>query len=89
MFHQLTNAQIFIAVAVLVVVAIVVGDYLRRRKARTVTFRKRFGSEYDRAVQEQGYLSKAEANLADCESRAHALNSRELGASTLKLRFPR
>jgi len=30
MFHQLTNAQLFIALAVLVVVAVVVGDYLRR-----------------------------------------------------------
>jgi hypothetical protein len=80
MFHQLTNAQIFIAVGVLVVVAIVVGDYLRRRKAKTAAFRKRFGSEYDRAVQEHGTLSKAETNLADRESRVHALNIRELGA---------
>jgi hypothetical protein len=80
MFHQLTNAQIFIAVGVLVVVAIVVGDYLRRRKARTAAFRNRFGSEYDRAIQEHGSSSKAEADLADRESRVHALNIRELGA---------
>ncbi len=80
MFHQFTNAQVFIALAVLVVVVIVVGDYLRRRKARTAAFRNRFGSEYDRAVVEHGSSHKAEANLADRESRVHALNIRELGA---------
>ena len=80
MFHQLTNAQLFIALAVLVVVVIVVGDYLRRRKAKTAAFRNRFGTEYDRAVREHGSSNKAEANLADRESRVHALNIRELGA---------
>jgi hypothetical protein len=80
MFHQLTNAQLFIALAVLVVVAVVVGDYLRRRKARTAAFRNRFGSEYDRAVRVHGSPQKAETNLADRESRVHALNIRELAA---------
>jgi hypothetical protein len=80
MFHQLTNAQIFIAVAVLVVVVIIAGDYLRRRKARTAAFRNRFGSEYNRAVLEHGSPQKAEADLADRESRVHALNIRGLGS---------
>ena len=80
MFYQLTSAQLFIALAVVVVVAIVVGDYLRRRKARTAAFRNRFGSEYDRAVRVHGSPQKAETNLADRESRVHALNIRELGA---------
>lgn len=80
MFYHFTNAQLFIALAVLVVVVIVVGDYLRRRKAKTAAFRNRFGSEYDRAVREHGSSNKAEANLADRESRVHALNIRELGA---------
>ena len=80
MFHQLTNAELFIALAVLVVAVIVVGDYLRRRKAKTAAFRNRFGTEYDRAVREHGSSNKAEANLADRESRVHALNIRELGA---------
>jgi len=81
MFHQLTNAELFIALAVLVVAVIVVGDYLRRRKAKTAAFRNRFGSEYDRAVLEHGSSHKAEANLANRESRVHALNIRELGAA--------
>lgn len=50
MFYHFTTAQIAIAVMVLVMDAIVVGEYLRRRKAKTAAFRKRFGSEYDRAV---------------------------------------
>ena len=81
MFHEITNAQLFIAAIVLVVVAIVVGDYLRRRKAKTAAFRNRFGSEYDRAVLEHGSSHKAEAKLADRESRVHALKIRELGAT--------
>jgi len=86
MFYHFTNAQFFMAAMVLVVVALVVGEYLRRRKAKTAAFRKRFGSEYHRAVQEQGSSNKAEANLADRESRVHALKIRDLGA-TERARF--
>ena len=81
MFHQFTNTQIIIAVAVLVIVAIVVLEHLRRRKAKTAAFRSRFGTEYDRAVNEHGSSGKAEANLADRESRVHALKIREIGAT--------
>ena len=80
MHYHFTNAQLIIVVTVLVLVAIVVTEYLRRRKARTAAFRNRFGSEYDRAVLERGSSHKAEANLADRESRVHALKIRELGA---------
>jgi hypothetical protein len=86
MFYHFTNTQLIIAVAVLVMVAIVVGEYLRRRKARTAALRNRFGTEYDRAVLEHGSSNKAEANLADRESRVHALKIRELGA-TARERF--
>jgi hypothetical protein len=81
MFHQFTNAELFIALAVLVVAIIVVGDFFRRRKAKTAAFRKRFGSEYDRAVQEHGSLNTAEKKLADREARVHALKIRDLGAN--------
>jgi len=80
MFYHFTTAQIAIAVTVLVVVAIVVGEYLRRRKAKTAALRKRFGSEYDGAVLEHGSSHKAEAKLADRESRVHAMKIRDLGA---------
>ncbi len=56
-------------------------DYIRRRKAKTAAFRKRFGSEYYRAVREQGSSDKAEAKLADRESRVHALKIRDLGVT--------
>ena len=81
MFHQFTNAQLFIAVAVLVVVAIVVAEYLRRRKARTTALRNRFGTEYDRAVLEHGSLATAEEKLSDRESRVHALKIRDLSVT--------
>ena len=81
MFYHFTTAQIATAVMVLVVVAIVVGEYLRRRKAKTAAFRKRFGSEYDGAVLEHGSSQKAEANLAERESRVHALKIRDLGVT--------
>ena len=80
MSYHFTNAQIMIAVTVLVLVVIAVGEYLRRRKAKTAALRNRFGTEYDRAVQEHGSSNKAEANLDDRESRVHALQIRELGA---------
>jgi hypothetical protein len=81
MFHQFTNTQLIIAGTVLVLVVIFVAEYLRRRKAKTASLRNRFGSEYDRAVNEHGSAQKAEAKLADRESRVHALKIRELGAT--------
>ena len=80
MSYHFTNDQIIIAVTVLVVAAIFVAEYLRRRKAKTAALRKRFGTEYDRAVLEHGSLGTAEEKLADRESRVHALQIRELGA---------
>jgi hypothetical protein len=81
MFHQFTSAQIIIAVTVLVIVAIFVVEYLKRRKAKTAALRNRFGTEYDRAVLEHGSLETAEAKLADRESRVHALKIRELSVT--------
>jgi hypothetical protein len=81
MLHYLTNAQIIIAVTVLVIAAIFVAEFIRRRKAKTAALRKRFGTEYDRAVLEHGSLDTAEEKLADRESRVHALQIRELGVT--------
>jgi len=65
---------------VLVVVACV-ALYLRRRRRTTAGLRKRFGPEYDRAVLEHGSGHKAEAKLADRETRVESLKIRELGAT--------
>jgi hypothetical protein len=79
---QFTNIQIAVAVFVLVVVAaIAVGAYLKHRKTRTLAFRNRFGTEYDRAVVTHGSPQKAEAKLADRKTRVEALKIRDLGAT--------
>lgn len=80
-----TNTQLIVTAVVLVVaVFIAVVAYLQHRKAKTAAFRNRFGSEYDHAVLEHGSWRKAEAKLADRETRVEALKIRELGATERK-----
>jgi hypothetical protein len=80
--YQFTNIQLILAAVVLVVlVLIVVGAFLERGKAKTAAFRKRFGSEYDRAVLSQGSLRKAEIKLAERETRIESLKIRDLGVT--------
>ena len=54
--------------------------YVRRRRSTTAGLRQKFGSEYERAVQEHGSGRRAEANLADREERIEKLTIRELDA---------
>jgi hypothetical protein len=80
--YHFTNTELIVAaVALVVVVLIAVGTYLQHRKAKTAALRNRFGSEYDRAVQEHGSSRKAEAKLADRETHLDTLKIRELGAT--------
>jgi hypothetical protein len=80
--YHFTNAQIIDAAILFAAVAfIAVIAYLKHRKNRTSGLRKRFGTEYERAVVEHGSSSKAEAKLADRETRVEALQIRELGAT--------
>jgi hypothetical protein len=69
-----------IAVAVVVVLLIVVAValYMRKRKKTTAGLRDRFGPEYDRAVKQHGSERKAEAKLADRETRVEMLKIRDL-----------
>ena len=61
-----TNTQtIYAAVLIFLAVVIAVGLYLRYRQARTLAFKNRFGTEYDRALETHGSSNKAEATLAD------------------------
>jgi hypothetical protein len=79
-FH-LTSIQLtVVVVAVFVVIALVFAVYLRRRKNRTLAFRNRFGSEYDRALLQHGSSHETEAKLAGRETRVETLNIRNLGA---------
>jgi hypothetical protein len=77
-----TNAQLIVAVSVLIVaVLIAVGAYLEHRKSKTRALRNRFGTEYDRAVVTHGSSRKAENKLADRETRVEALKIRDLDAT--------
>jgi hypothetical protein len=81
MFFHFTNAQLIAAGIVLIFLVVAVVGLVHRRGTRTKAFRNRFGSEYDRAVLEHGSSRKAEAKLADRESRVNALKTRELGVT--------
>ncbi len=82
MFSHFSHAQLIGAVVILVfLVVVAVVGFVHRRATRTNGFRNRFGSEYDRAVLEHGSSRKAEAKLADRETRVDALRIRELGAT--------
>ena len=70
---------IALAVAVLVIIVVVaLALYMRKRKNNTAELRDRFGPEYDRAVQTHGSERKAEAKLADRETRVELLKIRDL-----------
>ena len=72
-----------IAGVVVIVLIIVVGValYVRRQRTIIARLRGRFGSEYDRAVLEQGSEHKAEAKLVNRETRVENLKIRDLGVT--------
>lgn len=72
------NLMIALAVAVALVIVVAVVLYMRKRKNTTAGLRGRFGPEYDRAVQQHGSERKAEAKLADRETRVEMLKIRDL-----------
>jgi hypothetical protein len=82
MYAELTNPRLIAgAVAIVLIILVGVALYMRRRRKTTAGLRIRFGSEYDRAVLIHGSERKAEAKLADRETRVEGLNIRELGAA--------
>jgi hypothetical protein len=64
--------------AVILIIAVVVWLYARKRKSTTADLRQKFGPEYERAVLTHGSERKAEAKLADREKRVEKLNIRDL-----------
>src|SRR6202167_1900749 len=64
--------------AVILIIAVVVWLYARKRKSTTADLRQKFGPEYERAVLAHGSERKAEAKLADRERRVEKLNIRDL-----------
>jgi hypothetical protein len=72
---------IVIAVVVALIVVAAVALYIRQRKHTSAGLRTRFGTEYERAVQQHGSERKAEAKLADREARVELLKIRDLDPS--------
>ncbi len=70
--------MIFVAVVVALIIAAAVVVYVRRRKDTSAGLRVKFGTEYERAVQQHGSERKAEANLADREARVEKFKIRDL-----------
>jgi hypothetical protein len=70
--------------AVILIIAVVVWLYARKRKSTTADLRQKFGPEYERAVLTHGSERKAEAKLADREKRVEKLNIRDLDSMERK-----
>jgi hypothetical protein len=78
-FSEISTTQIFIVIAVAVLVAAVIGIGLYIRKRRTARLRSQFGgAEYTRAVKEGGSRRKAEATLDERADRVEALHIRPI-----------
>src|ERR1700687_286442 len=69
---------IVLAAVVILIIAVLAWLYIRKRRNTTANLRKKFGPEYDRAVQVHGAGRKAEAKLEDREKRVEKLNLRDL-----------
>jgi hypothetical protein len=69
---------IALAVVVVLVIVVAIALYVRRRRNTTTGLKNRFGPEYDRAVKQHGSERKAEAKLADRETRVDKLKIRDL-----------
>ncbi len=69
---------IALAAVVIVIIAVLAWVYIRKRRSTTEDLRKKFGPEYDRAVQVHGAGRKAESKLEDREKRVGKLDIRDL-----------
>lgn len=72
---------IVLAVAAFLVIVVAIALYVRSRRKNTAKLRDRFGPEYERAVLQHGSERKAEAQLADRETRVEKLKIRDLDAT--------
>jgi hypothetical protein len=76
---NLTDPKVIVvAASVILIVAVLVWLYMRKRRSTTADLRQKFGPEYERAVLKHGSERKAEAKLADREKRVEKLNIRDL-----------
>ena len=81
-FSNLTNPTVLIsAVVVVLLVGIAVALAMHEKRKKTEELRRRFGSEYDRALQEDRNSRKAEAKLLARIKRVEHLRIHELTAA--------
>ncbi len=76
--NALDPKWIALAAVVIVIIAVLAWVYMRKRRSTTEDLRKKFGPEYDRAVQVHGAGRKAETKLEDREKRVGKLDIRDL-----------
>jgi hypothetical protein len=72
---------VLVGVAVLAVVVLAIAAARGRARARREELRRRFGPEYDRAVEELGDRDRADRVLAERANRVRRFKVRELSAS--------
>ena len=76
---DMLDPKVIVLAAVLIVIAaVLVWLYVRKRRTNTAALRQKFGPEYDRAVLAHGSERKAESRLEDREKRVEKLKIRDL-----------
>jgi hypothetical protein len=79
--NALDPKLIVLAAVVILIISGAAWLYMRKRRSTTADLRKKFGPEYDRAVQVHGAGRKAESKLEDREKRVDKLNLRDLDST--------
>lgn len=74
------TAIVMLFAVVLLAAAVVAVIMTGKRRERSASLKNRFGSEYDRALDERGGRKPGEAHLADVAHRRDGLEIRELSA---------
>jgi hypothetical protein len=72
------STAVMVVIAVIIIAAVAAVAFLAWKQARTRRLRKRFGPEYDRAVEQHGGRAAAERELLDRERRHRDLELRDL-----------
>jgi hypothetical protein len=72
------STAIWVVIAIVIVAALCAAGYLAWTRSRTARLRRRFGPEYDRAVESAGGRAAAERELRSREHRHEELELREL-----------
>lgn len=81
-FSRINTTEVILIIAMVVVVITAVVVLLERRKRRTEMLRARFGgTEYDRAVEQDGSRKNAEVKLEQRAERVDAFHVRPLSGS--------